>query len=95
MERLERIRLEKAENLTNDICYYGLWQSYEQMEEGIAACGGKDKDMIKAFKAQLKFRKSVLKQLYQDKNVFAVTKKMPNGKYKDQSVKELKDNLTK
>ena len=61
MEQLERIRLEKADNLTNAICYY------EQMEEGIAVCGGKEKDIIKAFKAQLKFRKSVLKQLYHDK----------------------------
>ena len=35
LERLERDRIRKAEEMTNDVCSYGLWQSAEQLEEGM------------------------------------------------------------
>lgn len=59
LERIERESLKKAEDMTNDICLYGLWQSEKQVYEGVSRL--KDyKGIVKAMQAQLKFRKNVL-----------------------------------
>ena len=68
---------------------YGLWQTAEDIRSGLAR--QKSKGMkIKALKAQLNFRKRVLEQTHEDKEIFHVTK---HGK--QLSLTELVDNLKK
>ena len=92
MERLEIARMKKAEDLTNDICDYGLWQSHDQIEEGMSRLIN-EKEIVECLHAQLKFRRTVLKQTYKDKKVFNLSSKQQSGKYKKISISELKDNL--
>lgn len=56
LERLEKERIRRAEEMTNDVCYYGLWQSQQQVEEGMGRLRN-EKEFINALQAQLKFRK--------------------------------------
>lgn len=35
LKRLEKVRLQRDESLTNLTCYYGLWQSPSQIAEGL------------------------------------------------------------
>ncbi|KAK6168596.1 hypothetical protein SNE40_019795 [Patella caerulea] len=93
MERLEASRVQRAECMTNDVCYYGLWQTVDQINEGMDKLSGNDKELRCALQTQLKFRKSVLHQKHSDKQIFNLSKKEPGGKYRKLSVKELKDNL--
>jgi hypothetical protein len=76
LERKEAERLKKAETMTNDVCYYGFWQNSLQVDEGIAAVGHSTKEVEKALKSHIFFRKNVLKQQYMDKTVFNLTKKI-------------------
>lgn len=57
LERLEKERIRRAEEMTNDVCYYGLWQSQQQVEEGMGRLRN-EKELINALQAQLKFRKN-------------------------------------
>lgn len=34
LEEREKKRIRQADNLTNDVCIYGLWQSMQQVKEG-------------------------------------------------------------
>ncbi|KAK3107360.1 hypothetical protein FSP39_012735 [Pinctada imbricata] len=92
LQRLEKERLRKAEMMTNDICYYGLWQTAEQVDEGIARMDTQ-KDVISALHAQLKFRKNVLKQKHTNNKIFNLSRKTAEGKYEKLSVDELKSNI--
>lgn len=74
LERLEKDRIRKEEEITNDVCYYGLWQSPEQVDKGMGRINNK-KELIKALQAQLKFRKNVLKQKRKDSKIFNLSKK--------------------
>lgn len=74
LERLEKDRIRKEEQITNDVCYYGLWQSPEQVDEGMGKINN-EKELIKALQAQLKFRKNVLKQKHKDSKIFNLSKK--------------------
>ena len=40
--------------MTNDVCYYGLWQSAEQLEKGMGRISN-EKELMNALQAQLKF----------------------------------------
>lgn len=51
--------MKKAEDMTNDICFYGIWQSEKQVDEGVSRLKD-DKEIVKAMQAQLKFRKNFL-----------------------------------
>lgn len=51
--------MKKAEDMTNDICFYGVWQSEKQVDEGVSRLKD-DKEIVKAMQAQLKFRKNFL-----------------------------------
>lgn len=35
LERLKKVKLQRDESLTNLICFYGLWQSACQVDEGL------------------------------------------------------------
>lgn len=50
--------MKKAEDMTNDICFYGVWQSEKQVDEGVSRLKD-DKEIVKAMQAQLKFRKKI------------------------------------
>jgi hypothetical protein len=52
--RKEKKRLKDAENITNTVCFYGLWQSPLQVDE----CLGRmpENEQRKALESQLKFR---------------------------------------
>lgn len=60
LERLEKERIRKEEEITNNVCYYGLWQSPEQVDEGMGRINN-EKELVKALQAQLKFRKKCSK----------------------------------
>ena len=69
--RLKKIKqLQKKQNMTNDIMYFGLWQSHEQVSQHLMEIS-KNTEKITAVKAQLNFRKNVLKQVPSDKCLFA------------------------
>lgn len=67
-ERLEKDRIRKEEEMTNDICYYGLWQRPYHTDEGMGRISN-EKGLIKALHAQLKFRKK-----YKDSKIFNLSK---------------------
>jgi hypothetical protein len=71
LEEREKKRIKQAENLTNDVCFYGLWQSIQQVKEGIGWLV-KDADKTAAIEAQLKFRKTVLQQKHEDRKTMVI-----------------------
>ena len=83
-------QLRRKENLTKDIIQYGLWQSKEDIAEGVAKERSKAAK-LRALKTQLNFRKQVLDQRsYRHKELFLFSK---GGR--QYIVKELMDNLAK
>ena len=87
LKKKERLYKQK-EKMTNDILFFGLWQSSEEMEQQLAEIDRKT-ERLKAVKAQLTFRKKVLLQVTQDKSLFAFS-----AGNKAKNLSELKDNLT-
>ena len=86
--RIKQLRLK--ENLTKDIIQYGLWQSKEDIAEGVAKERSKTAK-LRALKVQFNFRKWVLDQRsYRHKELFLFSK---GGQ--QYTVKELMDNLAK
>ncbi|KAH3725161.1 hypothetical protein DPMN_050994 [Dreissena polymorpha] len=87
-------RLVALGNMTQDVCDYGLWQSCEEVNEGL---GRLDTDSQKrnAFQAQLRFRKKVLKQKHSVKQVYNFSRKDQQGKYIQLSVAQLQQNVFK
>ena len=86
--RIKQLRLK--ENLTKDIIQYGLWQSKEDIAEGVAKERSKTAK-LRALKVQFNFRKRVLDQRsYCHKELFLFSK---GGQ--QYTVKELMDNLAK
>ena len=85
---IKQLRLK--ENLTKDIVQYGLWQSKEDIAEGVAKERSKTAK-LSALKVQFNFRKQVLDQRsYRHKELFLFSK---GGQ--QYTVKELMDNLAK
>ena len=86
--RIKQLRLK--ENLTKDIVQYGLWQSKEDIAEGVAKERSKSAK-LSALKVQFNFRKRFLDQRsYHHKELFLFSK---GGQ--QYTVKELMDNLAK
>ena len=86
--RIKQLRLK--ENHTKDIVQYGLWQSKEDIAEGVAKERSKTAK-LSALKVQFNFRKRVLDQRsYRHKELFLFSK---GGQ--QYTVKELMDNLAK
>ena len=82
-------QFKEREKMTNDVLYFGLWQSVESVHANIANLS-KKKGKIDGIYAQLKFRKNVLKQPYDDLTVF---NKSCGGK--DNTIEQLTNNLLK
>ena len=86
--KAKRLRiLKQKESLTDSVLYYGLWQSEEGVKQHLLEIS-KTPEQIKALKAQLNFRKNVLKQIASDKKLFLFSE---GGKKK--SVEQLTTNL--
>ena len=80
------------ESYTEDIIQYGLWQSRKHVDEHVDDVATPVKENIAALKAQLRFRKHVLRQLPTMKEVFSFTR-VVDGKRVSLSVQELATNL--
>lgn len=83
-----------AENLlqTNDILFWGLWRSVEQVDTMLNTMN--DKKKLEALKSQIRFRKNILLQSTDDKKIFNFSKTV-NKKRKELSLKEMSDNVKK
>jgi hypothetical protein len=93
LQEKERKRLQNLETMTNGVCYYGLWQSVEQVNEGLSRLPTENQKK-EGLKAQLRFRQTVLKQKVADRKVFNFTKKSERGTGRQPlSVEEMKDNV--
>ena len=93
LARIEASRVKKLENLTTDVVNYGLWQSEQDMDLALQEIG-KEAEQKKSIQAQLKFRKEVLKQKFEDIKVFNVSRQV-DGKSKKLTLLEMKSNLMK
>lgn len=93
LEESERKRIQNMEEMTNAVCYYGLWQSQEQVNEGLAKLKT-DKEQREALQSQLKFRKKVLNQKHSDSKIFNFSEKV-GGKYQKLTIEQLKSNVFK
>ena len=70
----QRLLLQK-EKITSDMIHYGLWQSVEDVDKHLQEATSESKKR-EALKAQLRFRKTVLQQLYPaNKDVYKFSKK--------------------
>lgn len=79
---------------TNDILYWGLWQTIDQVENILKPM--KEKDKVEALNAQLRFRKNILQQRTSNSEVFNFTKSESGGKRRrNLTSKELADNVKK
>ena len=85
-----RLLLEK-ERITSDMIHYGLWQSEEDVDEGLKLAKSETQKR-QSLKAQLRFRKTVLQQTYDaDKDIFKFSTKS-KGQLNSRA---LRDNLLK
>ena len=85
---------EQKELIVREIMFYGLFQTPDQLEEGLE--GMTDNEKIDALKAQLRFREYILQQDVgkDDKHLFIFSTK-ENGKRKDKSIDVLTANTLK
>ena len=90
MEELEQKKLKQKEDLTNDIVYFGLWQSENEVDLCLASIPTKT-EKEKALKTQLRFREKVLQQKMV-KSVFAFSCR-ENDKRIFLSIDELANNV--
>ena len=81
--------IKEKERLSHEIMQYGLWQTAEDISSGLSKQKSKALK-VKALKAQLNFRKRVLEQTHENKEIFYTSKNR-----KQLSVDELVDNLKK
>lgn len=93
LERKEADRIKKAEAFTSDMCYYGLFQSLNQLNEGLERLD-KESEKRKALESQIKFRKNVLHQKHADKKVLNLNSRAESGKYTQLPLDTLKKVLT-
>lgn len=89
LTRLQEKKVREKENLTQAIMVYGLWQTQQQVKEGLMKLKSKTAKLT-ALKAQLDFRKKVLEQNHVDKSIFCLSKNK-----KKLSVEEVCSNLCK
>lgn len=89
MERLEKVRLQRDESLTNLICFYGLWQSASQVDEGLEILPNDAEKKSSGILTEIS--KTVLKQKHAIKGLFYFSRKLPTGKYEKFTLTELKD----
>ena len=73
LAHLQAKKVMEKENLMQAMMIYGLWQTKEQIVQGVAKFKS-NTSKLKALKAQLDFRKKVLEQEYDDQYVFCLSK---------------------
>ncbi len=61
LKEAKRRKQERLEKITNEIIYYGLWQTEKEVDERIVTYSRKT-ELVAALKAQLNFRQHVLGQ---------------------------------
>lgn len=90
----EARRRKEAENLlqTNDILFWGLWQTVEQVDAMLATMKAKEK--MEALKSQLRFRKNILRQTSSNPKIYNFST-VVNKKRKDLSWNEMMENVKK
>lgn len=97
MKKAEEAKLREQNNMLlqiNDILYWGLWQTIEQVENILKPM--KEKDKVEALNAQFRFRKNILQQRTSNSEVFNFTKSESGGKRRrNLTSKELTDNVKK
>ena len=71
-ERRKQKKIDDKEDLTNEIIYYGLRQSYDQVDSALEKIPT-ECEKIKALKVQLHFRQRVLEHTSPDKTVYNIT----------------------
>ena len=74
LEKKKRDIAVMKEKLTMEIMVYGLWQTQQDIEEGLSKLRSKTAK-LQALKVQINFRKKVLEQIHHDKTVFFTTQK--------------------
>lgn len=57
-EKKEKERIKKSDNMTNDVCFYGLWQSASEINEDLGRLST-DNAKRQTLESQLKFRKKL------------------------------------
>ena len=90
-EAADARKVQKQEEITNSVIFYGLWQSEEQVDNMVLALPTKS-EKVKALKAQLRFRKEIFQQMPADSSIYKFSKKQ-HGKTVQLSVEELKENV--
>ena len=79
--------MQQREKQTNDIIYYGLWQSKERLETALEEITEEQEKRI-AIQAQLRFRQKMLKQKHEQKDILRFS-----AKGKGHPISKLKENL--
>ena len=74
IEKQRLALLKEKENLTNQITYYGLWQTKDNMNSNLSLIKSQS-EKKKALGIQIKFRKTVLQQEHADKKIFNISKR--------------------
>ena len=82
--------LQEKERITTEIVDHGLWLTTADVDDGLSSLKSETKKR-EALKAQIRFRKTVLQQSSEDKDIFKFSKK---GRGQFNSAK-LRDNLIK
>jgi hypothetical protein len=75
LEKAEKARKRQAQETiqqTDDVLYWGLWQIVEQVDAMLSTMTKEEKS--KALKAQLRFRKNVLKQIPSNNTLYNFSK---------------------
>lgn len=87
----EQRALERKEKLTSEICYYRLWQSLEDIDKFLFEILT-EKEKKRTLKAQLNYRKKVIKQHSPEKDIYLFSYVL-NGKTKQCSAQQLAGKL--
>ena len=80
-------KLQRAEDLVNEIQLWGLWQSGEEVDSALKRIKTQG-DKLSALKSQLKFRRFILGQHADDHKVYSFSKKDCDNKRVDLTVTE-------
>ena len=91
IEAANREKIRKQQECTSAIVMHGLWQTEGEVENMLRSFKTKT-SKIDALKAQIKFRRNVLKQKAEDKKSFSFSKKVAQQRAQ-LSVYELRQNL--
>ena len=84
-------KVQKLQEITNEVLYHGLWQSPQQVDNLLGTIASKS-EKVKALKAQLRFGKEVFRQHPEDSSVYRFSKS-ESGKTVQLTTEELTHNV--